>query len=228
MYGFRGFILGVLCELKNYLRGVFNHSYSQKDEDVVIDKYFNYKNNGFYVDVGAYDPTRLSNTKRFYKKGWRGINIEPDINGYSNFLQQRPEDINLNIGIGKDNKELTFYVMTPNTLSTFSEEEKNEYLKKGYYLKETSKVQVLPLKDVLNNYCKDREIDFMSIDAEGHDMEVLESNDWDKYKPKIICIESYIHSKEVLKNSEFEKYLNLKGYEEFYDNQINSLYKLKI
>jgi FkbM family methyltransferase len=227
IYGPTGFIEGAICEVKNYLRGIVGNSYSQKDEDTVIDNYFNAKS-GFYVDVGAYDPTRMSNTKRLYKKGWRGINIEPNVFGYTRFLKQRPEDINLNMGVGISNNNLTFYRMVPDTLSTFSEEEKNINLNKGYHLISTSYVSVLPLKDILDKYSNGRKINFLSIDAEGNDIDVLKSNDWEKYKPEVICVESYEHSAEVIKRHDIGDYLVELGYEEFYDNKINSLYRIKI
>src|SRR3989344_7565306 len=81
-------------EFKYLLVKILYGSYSQFGEDMVIDNLLNNKKRGFYVDVGAYDPDRFSNTKRFYLKGWRGINIEPDVYSFNKFLEKRPEDIN--------------------------------------------------------------------------------------------------------------------------------------
>ena len=93
-----------------------------------MDALLNCKPSGFYVDIGANDPQLLSNTQRFYKKGWTGINIEPNIIQYKKFIEMRPNDINLNVGIGSSNKEMDFYILTADTLSTFDKEEalKNE------------------------------------------------------------------------------------------------------
>src|SRR3989344_2532261 len=68
----------VYLELRLLLKRIFLHSYSQWGEDIIIDKLLGMKNKGFYIDIGAYDPIRFSNTQRFYNKGWKGINIEPD------------------------------------------------------------------------------------------------------------------------------------------------------
>src|SRR3989344_9673220 len=80
MYGPLVFIQFALREfyLLLWMRGVKN-SYSQRGEDIVIDHLLKHKKIGFYIDVGANDPIRFSNTNRFYKRGWTGINIEPDV-----------------------------------------------------------------------------------------------------------------------------------------------------
>ena len=54
-----------------------NRIYSQEGEDIVIDRYFQHKAKGFYVEVGAHHPFRFSNTYRFYRRGWTGVCIEP-------------------------------------------------------------------------------------------------------------------------------------------------------
>ena len=84
-----------------------NFSYSLYNEDNIIDWLTGYKKQGIYIDIGAYDPNRINNTKLFYQRGWRGINIEPNIKGYELFCLERPYDINLNYAIG--NGEVNYY-----------------------------------------------------------------------------------------------------------------------
>lgn len=230
IYGLKKFTLYFFVEMKMvFINQLILNSYSQKGEDMEIDKLLKYKKNGFYIDVGAHDPYRLSNTFRFYKKGWTGINIEPDINNYKKFLTFRKNDINLNMGIVDINGEMDFYKFIPETLSTFSKEEADKYVKQGYKLVEVKKVKIYKLDLVLDEYCKNKEIDFMSIDTEGFDMQVLKSNNWTKFKPKIICIESVIHNINKINNEKtdnHDKFLIELGYKKAFDNKLNSIYVL--
>ncbi len=229
-YGFKTFLRFSWLEfIKRFYWYPIRHSYSQNQEDLIIDKLLGHPFEGFYVDVGAYDPDRFSNTKRFYEKGWRGINIEPDFYSFQKFLETRKADINLNIGIAEHSDTLTYFKMEPQTLSTFNSGEAVEYQKQGYVLVEEKKVGVETLADVLDKYSMGRPIDFLSVDTEGFDMQVLRSNDWSRFKPKVICVESVHHSKNLNpldngKSSEQEIYLIGKGYKKVYDNGLNSIY----
>ena len=91
------------------------NSYSQYQEDLIIDSYFKNKLKGSYVDIGAYDPNDLSNTKKFYLRGWSGINIDPNLSAIENFNQERDRDINLNIGISLIEGKEVFYEMNHKT-----------------------------------------------------------------------------------------------------------------
>lgn len=230
IYSFKKFFSYAAAEFKNrIIMQIFRGSYSQRGEDLIIDKLLGYKKNGFYIDVGANDPHRFSNTKRFYKKGWRGINIEPDFNNYQKFTKERKDDLNLNIGIGQIEAKLKFYRFIPDTLSTFSQKEADSYIKQGYRLKDVVEVQVKKLGDVLSQYCPNKEIDFISIDTEGFDREVLRSNDWRKFSPALICIESVAHNikggSKRKKRDNYKSFLTNIGYERVYDNGLNSIYQ---
>ncbi len=228
IYGFKRFMIFAFIDIKNkVLLQWIKHSYSQHGEDLVIDKFLGYKKKGFYVDIGAYDPDRFSNTKRFYLKGWRGINIEPDSINYSRFQSKRSRDINLNIGIGAANKPLLFYVFIPDTLSTFSQDEAKNYMMQGYQLVKKINVPVKRLTDVFKKSLPKNTIDFMSIDTEGFEMEVLKNNDWRKYRPRLMCIETSHHNmspKEYKQKKILENYINKIGYKKVFTNNVNSLY----
>jgi len=200
-------------------------SYSQKEEDIHIDKLLGFKKKGFYVDIGAYDPAMFSNTKRFYLRGWRGINIEPDPNNSKKFFMERKRDINLNIGVSDKNGMLTFYKFFPETLSTFSKKSAKENLKHKYKLTNKTKIQVKKLSEILENYCKDKKIDFMSIDTEGFDLLVLKSNNWKKFRPKLICVESMEHGiTKSNKKGSAHYFLLQQGYKKVYEGEFNNLY----
>jgi len=207
----------VYLEFRSIFRKSFLNSYSQWGEDIIIDDLLGKKKGGFYVDIGAYDPTRFSNTKKFYLRGWRGINIEPDPIRIGKFYKERSRDINLNIGIANKNGLLNFYKFSPQTLSTFSKKSLDEYQKQGYKLNEIIKVRVLKLSKVLEkNYKGSKRIDFLSIDTEGLDLEVLKGNNWKKFRPKVICIEGQINNP--------KKFLIKLGYKKVYTNQTNSIF----
>lgn len=226
IYGLKQTLIFAGSELKYKYYQLIHNAYGQNQEDLVIDKFLNYKPNGFYVDIGAYDPHRFSNTKRFYLKGWRGINIEPDVHNYQKFLQKRPADKNLNLGIADKPGVLTFYKMFPPTISTFSKKEAQEYQKQGYELIAKIKVKTTTLANVLNKYAKNKQIDFMSVDTEGFDLIVLKSNNWKKFKPQIICVESEnnLMSKNNKAKERIHNFLLKQGYHKEYDNGLNSIY----
>lgn len=206
----------IFLEIKSFFRRSFENSFSQWGEDIIIDCLLGKKRKGFYVDIGAYDPTRFSNTKRFYLRGWRGINIEPDPIKIKKFYLERSKDKNLNIGVANKNGQLDFFKFSPQTLSTFSKNSMKNYQKQGYRLNEVIKVKVLKLAKVLEKESQDKSIDFFSIDTEGLDLEVLKSNNWKKFKPRVICIEGQGHSP--------EKFLTKLGYIKVHTNQTNSIF----
>ncbi len=232
IYGFKTFMIYLLGEIKRILwNQIIYQSYSLDGEDIFIDKILGYKKIGFYVDVGAYDPHRVNNTKRFYDRGWSGINIEPSKENYRKFVLSRQRDINLNLGIGNENSQMKFYKFIPSTLSTFSTKEKSKYQKLGHKFLGIEFIDVRKLSYILNKYCPKRKLDFLSVDTEGFDFQVLKSNDWKKFRPKIICIETadYQGFKQVIhsrtKANEIDLFLISKGYKVLLDNQTNSIYQ---
>lgn len=230
MYDLKTTLSYAMSEIKNrtvtrYLKG----SYSQTGEDLVIDGLLGAKENGFYVDVGAGDPIRFNNTRRFYKRGWNGINIEPNLERFRKLCADRERDVNLNIGIGPDDSIKPFFLFIPDTLSTFSAQEAERYKKKGYRLVEASGVELHRLDEVLSEYCGERRIDFMSVDTEGLDLDVLQSNDWTRFKPRVICVESVRHGinwNTVEADTGCESLLVNVGYEKVHDSGLNSIYLL--
>jgi FkbM family methyltransferase len=178
-------------------------SYSLFGEDIVL-KTFLGKKKGFYVDVGAHHPFMISNTAYFYKRGWHGINIEPSPNLIQPFKRSRSRDINLNIGITNQDAELTFYVFDREVFNSFNKEAS---LSKGKIVREL-KIRTYKLADVLDKYLPvNQKIDFFSIDVEGLDLEVLKSNNWEKYVPDYIIVEENDISVENIQKSAIYRYL---------------------
>ncbi len=202
-------------------------SYSQKGEDLIIERILKTPKKGFYVDVGANNPIDCSNTARFFKKGWSGINIEPNPKNILLFKRKRPTDTNLGIGIASKKGVLNYYEFEEDMLSTFSEKEAEEYKKQGKRIVKKHRIRVEKLSTVLGKYTRS-EIDFLSIDTEGFDMEVLKSNDWNKYRPKTICIESTSRGYGRDLSDEFDKYLSTRGYKKAAQTRLNTIYMREI
>lgn len=191
-------------------------SYSQEGEDLILKRFLENKENGFYVDVGAHHPKRFSNTFIFYKKGWRGINIDPLPGVMEKFINERPGDINLELGISEKDQQMTYYMFNEPALNTFSKKEAD--LKNGlrnYKLIEEKKIQTYPLKDILSSSLpSNTDIDFMTIDVEGLDFEVLQSNDWNRFRPHLLLVEDLVKQSltDFQNNSPIFKFLDEKEY----------------
>jgi FkbM family methyltransferase len=192
-------------------------SYSQDGEDMMIKSFYEHKkdNKGFYVDVGAHHPYRFSNTAYFYKRGWRGINIEPTTVLFKNFIRHRKHDINLNIAISNTNEPLTFYQFDEPALNSLDEKlslERHENTKYKIIKKDT--ISSFKLSEVLEKYMPEKtKIDFLTIDVEGFDLEVLKSNDWDKFIPDFILIECDCDSFQDMTRDNIYSFLKELSYE---------------
>jgi FkbM family methyltransferase len=194
-------------------------SFAQEGEDLILEVHFQgRKTPGFYVDVGAFHPFRFSNTFLFYKKGWRGINIDATPGVMSAFERYRPRDINVHQPIANGHRELPFYIFNEPALNGFSRqlsEARDSGAAPGLYrITNTISLQTAPLREVLDQYLPaGQSIDFMSIDAEGLDLEVLRSNDWDKHSPGVVLAEAANGADiEALLNSELVRFMREKGY----------------
>lgn len=188
----------MIHSVKKFLLSIWDYfrhqkSYSQDGEDVVLAAWYHgrkrYK--GFFVDVGAHHPVRFSNTWMFYRRGWRGINMDPTPGSMRPFRFFRSGDVNLEIGIGGQPTQLTFYCFNEPALNTFDETlAKQRDTGKPYRIIKTVSIPVKPLGQVLDQYLPPGQpIDFFTIDVEGLDLEVLKSNDWTKYRPEFVLVE---------------------------------------
>ena len=190
-----------------------NLCYSQNGEDLILNRFLDNKKEGFFVDVGAHHPIRFSNTFLFYKKGWSGINIDAMPGSMAAFNKIRPKDINVEKGIALKNDKLTFYQFNESALNTFSKEEAFSKNKDGYKIIKRNLIEVDTLENILDKYMPiNTKIDFLNIDAEGKDEEVLISNNWVKYKPSYILVEILREVYLGKNNSSIKKFLKTKGY----------------
>jgi FkbM family methyltransferase len=208
-----------ILELFNYfIDGYSKKSYSQEGEDMILRRLFEGQKTGTFVDVGAHHPMRFSNTLYFYKRGWRGINIEPNPEMIGLFKILRKRDINVQCGISAKEDKLTYIQFDDPALNTFDRHLANERVQKtSYKIIGETEIPVRQLKEVLKqNLSPGQSIDFLTIDAEGYDLAVLESNDWEKYRPELILVEeleSYGLDREKI--GKVEQFLSEKGYNIF-------------
>ncbi len=191
-----------------------NVYYSQEGEDIIVARYFKGKTSGFFVDVGAHHPTRFSNTYKLYLSGWTGINIDATPGSMIPFLQMRPKDINLEVGVSDVENELNYYQFSEPALNTFSKERMEFILKETpYKLVHSIKQKTQRLDKILDQYLtKNQTIDFLTIDVEGLDLNILESNDWNKYRPQMILVEDLYKSLDEINNSKCYQYLKKLDY----------------
>ena len=190
-------------------------SWSQEGEDMVLKRIFEAKRKGFYVDVGAHHPKRFSNTYLFYKRGWSGINIDAMPGSMSAFQEKRPRDINLEIGIGEEQGELEYYIFNEPALNGFSRDlslERNSAAT-AYRIEKVISIKVRRLSDVMDRHlATGQQIDFMSIDVEGLDLQVLRSNDWINYRPTYVLAEVLASSLHEIEQSEIGKFMRDQRY----------------
>ena len=196
-----------------------NHSFSMEGEDEILRHVFiNKTTPGFYVDVGAHHPSRFSNTYKFYQEGWRGINIDPIPGVMESFAKIRPRDINLEVAIAGESGSLTYYMFNDSALNTLDPlVAKKHDGPNGYNIIKTKEIRTRPLGDVLSEYMPAGQIiDFLTVDVEGMDMEVLRSNDWSRFKPEVVLAED-LNARSIgqAMESPVVHYLSTLGYEFF-------------
>lgn len=164
-------------------------SYAQNFEDVMLNRVFGDLKSGFYIDVGACDPMIDSVTHAFYSKGWSGINIEPTARFYESLVKQRPRDTNLQLAVSNENKLLEFVTVENAGISSVDKGVLAKASELGYAT-QTSKIQAITLKKLVQDYCNTSDIHFLKIDVEGHEQQVIEGADWVQFRPWILIIEA--------------------------------------
>lgn len=165
--------------------------YSQDGEDLILERLLDGAASGFYVDVGAHHPGRFSNTYLFYRRGWRGINIDAQPGSMKPFNRLRPRDINIECGVAAEAGRLIYYRFNEPALNTFDSAEAQRKNTGPYRLIDTVEVEVQRLGVLLEQYLpQGQQIDFLSVDVEGKDEEVLRSNDWQRFRPRFVLAET--------------------------------------
>ncbi|MDA9281291.1 FkbM family methyltransferase [Pseudomonadales bacterium] len=180
-----------------------------------------------YLDIGANHPYALSNTYLLYEDGARGVCIEPDKSVYQTLKSKRPNDICLNVGIGVGTaREADFYLMSTDVLNTFSREEAERISETGtYHIKQVVSVPILPINEILASHFPN-EPDFVSLDVEGLDFDILQSWDFSKYRPAVFCIETltYAEDNSERKLTHIIEFMQSNGYQVYSDTYCNTIF----
>lgn len=199
-------------------------SYSQEGEDMLLARFLHEKTNGFYVDVGAYHPQRFSNTYYFYLNGWEGINIDAMPGSMDIFNKFRPRDINIETAIANDRKDLTFYIFDEPALNSFDEDLSRKRNNGIYNIVREQKMSTTTLKEILECHLPiDKKIDFLSVDVEGLDLDVLKSNDWQLYRPDFILVECLETDIDNIEKNEVYRFLLDNNYA-FFTKTFNTVF----
>ncbi|NCC71041.1 FkbM family methyltransferase [bacterium] len=217
-------------KIKNNLTPFYKKSYSQFGEDMVLNSFIIEENiqKGFFIDIGAYHPKKYSNTYFFYKKGWSGINIDANPGSMRKFNKHRKRDINIEVAIDNTEKEKEIFLYEDGAYNTLSKNRVNILKNEEIKIKEIKKIKTQKLTNILDKYLSNNQlIDFMSIDVEGLDLEILKSNDWNKYKPKFILIELHFNNVKEIFNNNVYKFLIEKNYKLISIIRITLLFKYK-
>jgi FkbM family methyltransferase len=181
----------------------------------VLSRFLDGRKTGFYVDVGAHHPMRFSNTFLFYERGWRGINVEPSPKAIEKFARMRHRDINVGMGVGENAGELTYYMFDDPALNTFDKTLTREReAQTPYRVVGTTKVTVERLENIMRDKLPEGQaIDFMSVDVEGFDLQVLRSNNWSRYRPEFVLVEAFDFNLENISQHPVQVLMKGVGYE---------------
>jgi hypothetical protein len=204
-----------------------NFSFSQEGEDLILEtmfyKFFGKTNEGFFVDLGAYNPLKYSNTMKFYVKGWRGVNIDARPGSMKEFNKLRPEDTNVEAAISPDGKQAVYYEFSEPTANTFDSRAAEESLKLGLTMTGKHVLDTYTVNELFDKYIPEgQKIDLLDIDVEGFDSMIVQQLDWDKYHPSIVMIETSVDSENII-----PKIMKKNGYVLRGRTYFNDIYILK-
>lgn len=167
-------------------------SFAQEGEDLALLRLFEGRRDGFYVDIGSHHPYRFSNTYLFYRKGWRGLCVDPLPGTAAAFRRARPRDIAVEMGVSSTPGTLDYFMFDEPALNSFDAHLSLMRDKApGCRIIETRQIATDTLASIIARYLPSDEtmIDFLSVDVEGLDLAVLQSNDWTRYRPTVVVAE---------------------------------------
>jgi FkbM family methyltransferase len=205
-------------------------SFSQAGEDSIVAFLFQtiLLKDFTYLDIGTNIPDVGNNTYRFYCEGKRGVCVEPDVYMCEHIRRVRPEDTCLNVAIGLDNAEsIDFYLFDEPSLSTLSKEEAQIRESYGNHtIKEVLKIPLLKLNNIFEEYFGGKAPHFVSLDVEGIDLPVLQSIDFQKYRPFCFCVETCEYSENHFKNKiqGITDFMLTQNYFVYADTYINTIF----
>jgi FkbM family methyltransferase len=197
-------------------------SYAQNFEDVILERAFGDVDEGFYVDVGAYDPEHESVTKHFYDRGWSGINVEPLAENWARFVASRPRDTNLQAALGDRDGEAVLNVVAEIGYSSFERSYAERARGDGARCRQRS-VPVRRLDTVVGANGVGG-AHFLKIDVEGAEAQVLAGWDRRRFRPVVVVVESTVPLSPEPNHASWEPLLLEAGYSFQYFDGLNRFY----
>jgi FkbM family methyltransferase len=164
-------------------------SYTQNAEDVRLLRVFRDVSDGFYVDIGAGNPSSGSVTRLFYERGWTGINVEPGPE-YAALTRERPRDLNVEAAVGEADEIVSFFVTYPDTSLSTLDLTVHKDVPHAIERHEEVSVRQFRLESILRRYAAGKTIHFLKIDVEGAERQVVMSCDWREFRPIVVVVES--------------------------------------
>jgi FkbM family methyltransferase len=216
VYSFFRTLLEIKLAILRLLAGrSARYSYAHTGEDRIIEAILKPQIHepGFYVEVGCNEPVFISNTYSFYKKGWKGICIDANPAMIHKYAKKRPNDIAIAALVSNHIKERPYYIYTNNVLSSTELVKTDAQQDPGFKVEQTLTLTTQTLTNLLNKHQAPTHFDFLSIDAEEHDFEVLQSLDLTLYQPKLIIVEDESYSTQHADQNPIRLYLQQHDYE---------------
>ena len=180
-----------------------NIHYGEFGEDIMVNRFFKNKEIGLYIDIGAYHPFKGSLTQKLYKKGWHGVNIDISKTSIDLFKIARPKDININCAIGKVTEETIFF-------ENSKINQQNSLIRQNLNQKEVE-IKCYELNDILI-FNKIEKVDYINIDTEGTELDVLKGLSFQKIKPSLLTIEDNDFDLDSDSKKEKIAYMKNQGY----------------
>lgn len=203
-------------------------SYSQIAEDILLRRALIEVKNGFYIDLGAWDPDIDSVTKIFYDAGWTGINVEPNPRYFAKLEQKRSRDVNLDIAVSDTEKDVELSIVGETGLSSLDADIANSHGDNYGFAIETVAVKAVPLRKLWDEHVPaDRDVHFLKIDVEGAEADVIKSADWTLHRPWILMIESTLPRSTVQNHHDWEPTILASDYIYAYFDGLNRFYVAK-
>ena len=164
-------------------------TFSQHGEDILLHDLFS-GSTGNYVDIGAGEPVKGSNTYSFYRAGWHGVCVEPILRNVMWGRKLRPRDQYVHSLCGDSKSKVEFFEFSPYQYSTADAVRASALVESGIPLRDAYSLPTVTLRE-LGVRARPSEPSFLSIDVEGWEKAVLQTNDWNEYCPSAICVEEW-------------------------------------
>lgn len=208
----------------------YKRSYAQCGEDLIVSYVFGWLgvSKPSYLDLGAHHPTFLSNTYYFYLQRNYGVCVEPDPVYFQGFQKKRGRDVCLNVGVGTHSStEADFFLMSAPTLNTFSEEEARRFeAETSYTIVKKIKVPIICINEIVEKHFTDGP-NFVSLDIEGLDIEILKAFDFQRWRPQVFCVETVVFSEQragAVKISDIIEFMQQRNYFVYADTYVNTIF----